>query len=593
MNSLEQNEMNYAVDESLKEENDWRPTGEDETKDVEKPVEDNVVCAVFVLITAVVLDALCALPGAILDDVPASLRTTSLALVVLLSSPSVSKSRHFLLEQRVVIGILVAMAAFVGMNRAEESARNADGLFSLIGVLSAIVACATNGTAIRNASKEHKMEVREHLAALYGAVLWYVGVRTVRHSLALPSEVLEFSVTHGDVDARGYGIVNDLSVVGLSFSGSVVAAFGAIVLLNHELVLHVGSSALSTVAGMLSCFAFLGAFMAQISSYAVMENLPALFGSFACDGSYEECQAAYRARRFFSASTSTSCVWAAVVSMSVFSFSHQRRIVTRREHFLFYPNLYSVPYATVALLTLSSLAVVVLFSDPQKNMDWADVELALLLASVPLALFNFPILACIVHILAQLGYVITRFTIYGYYSMDYFTHHSILATIVITAIVILLSSVSYFLYTFEDQRLYWHTLEQVTGALMVSLLSIQLFLTIGTAGMTSGYTGIYYESGKPSWRVSGYEFSVQHSVSFFFTAALFAVRYEYHLLSTAWIRVAWFVPTFLVGMAWVVSITVLNPTDSPYEAYVDIGSFIIGMSAASVSWTGVGLFLNT
>jgi hypothetical protein len=560
---------------------------------VEKPVEDNVVCGLFVLITAFVLDALCALPGAVLDDVPASLRTTSLSLIVLLGAPAVSKSREFLLEQRAVLGVLTAVAAFMGMNQAEPSARNADGLFSLVGVLSVIVACATNGTAVQHSTKQQRMEMREHLVALFGAMLWYIGTRIVRHALALPNEILGFLVAHGDLEMRGYGVVNDLSVLGMSFSGAIIAAFGAIVLLNHDLVLHVGSGALSSVAGILACFVFLGAFTAQISAFTLMERLPALFGSFACDGSYEECQAAYRARRLFTASTSTSSIWAAAVSMAVFSFSHQRRVASRKEHFLFYPDVYSPPYAGVIFITLACLAIVGSFVDENASMDWADIELGMLLLSVPLALFNMPILACAVHFAAQLIYVVTRFTLYGYYAMNYFTHQSILATLVITGVVTLLSLVSYFLYSFENQRLYWQGLEQANGMFMVALLSIQMFLTIGTAGMTSGYTGIFYESGKPSWRVSGYEFSIQHSVSFFFAAALFAVRYEYHLLSRAWMRAAWFIPTTLVGTSWMLCITLLDESGSPYEAYLDIGSFIIGMTAAAVSWVGVGLFLNT
>ena len=575
-------------------ENDGSKDGDvDDTQPDEEPViEDNVICGLFVLITSLVLDALCALPGEVLEDVPASLRTTSLTLVVLLSAPSVSKSRVFLLEQRAILGVLVASAAFVGLNRAEPSARNADALFTLVGVLSTIVACATNGAAIRNASRERRMEVREHLVALFGALLWYTGTRIVRHSLALPNEILGFSVSHEDSKTRGYGVVNEMSVIGLSFSGAVVAAFGAIVLLNHDLVLNFGSSALSNVAGLLSCFSFLGAFTAQISAFTLMENLPALFGEFACDGSYTDCQAAYRARRLFTASTSTSSAWAATIAIASFSFSHKRRTRTRREHFLYYPDLYSPPYMAVIGASFAGLLIVTSFLDPNRSMEWADIELGLLIISVPLAIFNFPILACAVHLSAQLIYVITRFTIYGYYSMDYFTHHSILATAGITAVLILFSLVSYFLYSFEDQRLYWSSLEKLIGALMTALLSIQLFLTIGTAGMTSGYTGIYYESGKSSWRISGYEFSVQHSISFFFTAALFAVRFEHNLLSKAWRRAAWFLPTFAVGVSWLICVNLLSHDGSPYEQFLDLGSFLIGMSASVVSWFGVGLFLN-
>jgi hypothetical protein len=564
-----------------------------ETEDDVSVIENNTICSLFVLISAVVLDALCALPGAVLDDVPASLRTTSLTLVVMLSAPSISTSRTFLMEQRLVIAALLLTAASIGLNRAEASARNADALFSLIGTVSSIVACATNGTAVRNASMQKQKELREHITAFYGALLFYIGARVVRHSVALPSEILSFYVAHDDVETRGYGISNEMTVVGLGFTGTIVAAFGVVVLLNHDLVLHVGSAALSKVAGVLTCFGFLGALVAQLSAYSQMELLPALFGPNACDGPQDECAAAFRARRLFTASTSTSTAWAGVVSMATFSFCCSKRVRTRREHFLFWPDLYTHSYAAVLFASFASLLVIVSYVDVEADMVWADVELLLLVASIPLVIVNFPILGCLAHLSAQIIYIYTRFTLFGYYDTMYFTHWSILATLSLTTLVALMSSISYFLYAFEDQRLYWEGLEHAVAVCIVALVSIHSFLTVGTSGMAAGYTGVYYESGKNSWRMAGYEYCTQHNVSLFFAAALYAVRYEHHALPAAWLKAAWFLPVFVVGSFWITSIAILSDEGSPYEQFVDYGSFVIGMSASAVSWLGLGLFLNS
>lgn len=561
--------------------------------EVETVIESNTLCSLFVLVSAVVLDALCALPGAVLDDVPASLRTTSLTLVVLLGAPSVSKSRFFLMEQRLLLAAMLSTAACVGLNRAEPAARNADALFSLVGALACVAACTTNGATVKNGSTAAKRgELREHLTAFYGAFCFYLGVRVVRHAIALPSEVLSFSVSHVDVDTRGYAVANELTVVGLSFSGAVVAAFGVVALLNHDLVLHMGSRALSNVAGMLACFAFLGALAAQLSAYSQLDRLPALFGPNACDGPYSECEAAFRARRLFSSSTSTSTAWACVASLATFSFCCSKRARTRKDHFLFWPDLYSPPYVAMLFASAASLVVVASFVDSDANMHWADVELLLLVCSIPIVLLNFPILGCACHLAAQTVYVATRFSQFGHYDLRFFTHWSILATALFTVLIILGSSTSYFLYVFEDQRLYWEGLERATAVCIVALLSVQAFLTIGTSGMSSGYTGIFYENAKSSWRTAGYEFCVQHNISLFFAAALFAVRYEHHALSRYALRAAWFSPPIVVGVAWIARVAFLTDDGSPYGAFVDFASFLIGVSAATVSWLGVGIFVN-
>jgi hypothetical protein len=354
-----------------------------------------------------------------------------------------------------------------------------------------------------------------------------------------------------------------------------------------------GSSALSNVAGILACFGFLGALVAQLSAYSQMELLPALFGPSACDGSYYECVAAFRARRLYASSTSTSSAWAGVVSLAAFSFCCSKRARTRRDHFLFWPNLYSPPYVAMLLVSFVSLLVVASFVDANVDMHWADIELILLVASIPLMLVNFPILACCTHASAQTIYVLMRFDLFGYYDTQYFTHWSILATLSLTALVVLMSSISYFLYAFEDQRLYWEGLEHAIAVCIVALVSIQSFLTLGTSGMSAGYTGIYYDSQKSSWRTAGYEFVVQHNISLFFAAALYSVRYEHHALPTHWLRASWFLSPFVVGCAWIICIAILSDAGSPYDAYVDYGSFLIGMSAAVVSWFGVGYYLNS
>lgn len=557
--------------------------------------EYNVVCCMFCTVCGPVLDALCALPGTTLDDVPGSLRTSCLVLTVLLGSPSMRPDMSYVLEQRVVLAILLGICGFLGLNQADIAARNSDAVFSLIGTLACIVASRTNGAMKqKDDDKNDKSSIsRENLSSFCGAIFFYLGTRTLRHSFALPYEIINFKISKDDITTRGYGVVDDMVVLGNAFTGSVSIGFGVIVLLNHDLVLSVGSSGLSCIASILACFAFLGSFLAQMASFCAMERLPALFSSVACDGDATECAAAYRARRLFISSNSTSVGWVCAISMAVYSFSSHRQLKTRRSHYNRLFNIYDFEYMSVFFVCLLACSIVLVFSPGQSSSNGADIELVLLLSSIPLCVSGHTFVACIAHSIGQGMYVYTRFYSHDGYDFTFFTHHCLLATLILTILVAFLSLFSHVLYIVSPQRLFSDPVEKMNGALLTSLLSIQVFLTLATMGMSSGYSGIKYEDDKGSWRVSGMEFTVQHCVSLFFVGALWATRFEQNALTPAWRRLVWFLVPLVLGILWIICISTVTDEGSPYQQYVDEVSFVVGVSSAAISWTGVGIFLHT
>ena len=567
---------------------------EDEDEIKVQAIESNVLCCLFCTVCGPVLDALCALPGVALDDVPASLRTSCLILTVLLGSPSMRTDLKYVLEQRVFIAIILGACAFVGLNQANVAARNADAILALVGTLSCVVAARTNGvmdqTDGSKADGSKSSVSRENMSSFCGAMFFYLGIRVLRHSFALPNEILNFKVSQEDITTRGYGVVNDMVVLGNAFTGSVSIGFGCIVLLNHDLVLNVGSNGLSCIASILSCFAFIGVFLAQTASFISMEKLPALFSSIACDGDVTECTAAYRARRLFVSSNSTSVGWVCAISMAVYSFSSKRKLKTRREHYNRLINIYDFEYIAVVFVCLLAISTVLIFSSGQSN-GTPELELIFLLSSIPLCVLGQTFMACVAHSFGQGLYVYTRFDLHNGYDLTYFTHHCLLATLILTILVALLSLFSHILYIVSPKRFFSEPVEKVNGALLTALLSIQVFLTLATMGMSSGYSGIKYEDDKGSWRVSGMEFAVQHCVSLFFVGALWATRFEHNSLTPAWRRLIWFLVPLWLGVFWILAM-VTNSDQSPYQAYVDEVSFVVGVSAAAVSWTGCGVFLN-
>lgn len=566
---------------------------EDPTLKEAPSTEGNVLCCMFACIAGPVLDALCALPGAVLDDVPASLRTSCLVLTALLGAPSIRSDCVYVLEQRVFFAVLLGSCAFIGLNQAESSARNADAVLAFVGTLATVLASSFNGVMQQqDTNSRTRRKSKEHLSALCGALLFYIGMRVLRHSFALASEVTTFKVSHDDITTRGYAVAVDMVTTGNAFAGSCTVGFACILLLNHDLVFHVGSVALSNIAGVMACFVFVGAFAAQIGSFAAMERLPALFSSTACDGDQNECAAAYRARRLFTSSNSTSTAWICAIALTFFGFSHPKRFRLRREHFEYVPELYSMISLSVIGTAAICCVVVLLLVDPSQSMNWSDIELLLLLVSVPICVLGWPSVACAAHASGQIIYISTRATLHGSYDFSYFTHHALLATVALTVVCAILSLFSYGLYSFDRRRLYSEPVEIVNAICLTALVSVQTFLTLATLGMSAGYTGVYYVDGKGSWRISGYEFTVQHCVSFFFAASLYGTRYEHASLPLTWSRASWFaLPPFL-GLAWILCISADASDGSPYHQYVDSTSFIIGVSVALASWIGIGVSLR-
>ena len=563
-------------------------------------VEFNVMCAASVLVTAVTLDALCALPASLAhENVPSSLRTSSLVLTMLLASPVIASShkdhknttpppsRAF--EQRALLALLLATVVFFSGNKCSVGGRNADGICTLLGTVAILLATITNGATAGDGhlTAVQKGVAKEHGSAVVGALLVYCGIRTIRHALLLPSEALAFRMEENDFKTAGVAYASHVVSTANAFSGALIAGFGGLVLANHDLVYVVGSSGLSRTAAAISALLFSSVLIAQLDVFATFELLPALFGDGACNGAKDVCGVAFRARRHFVALHSSSLPFACTVAIAAYSFCTEKKQRSRAEA----NTKYNEPFSLEGFSLISSTVVclfAILYYVDILNPSLADAELVLLLVSIPLALLNTPVFACILHGAGQGLYFYDRLSKQTF-SLLYYTNLSMILTLALIGLIILTTAISFALYSIPE-RLYSIPVEKLTSFFLTSLLSIQVFLTLCTQGMASGATGAAYE-GVSSWRNSGVEFSVQHSTSVFFAGALYATRFEHESLGRAWRAAAWFIPPFIVGIAWLIMMQI-ESSDVVYGHWVDMGSFVIGCSAAGISWLGLGVFLH-
>ena len=553
--------------------------------------ETNAVGASFVAVAAVALDALSALPPTVVKDVPSALRCTSMVLIACLGAPIVvpqlaagTDSADFDLTwtQRGLALVALILAAALGEHASSDYVRVADGIFVLVSGWATVFLFV------------YKSKKPVPGAPLFGALLTYIGTRAIRAGLVHSSEVRLFSVTGDNFETIGYGLADTTVAVAIAFAGTALACTGVIILLNTTLITHVGSHAISPTVAMNAGAAFAAVFVAQLAIYSRLEDLPALFGISACSGSKGACAAAYRARRFYIANSSPASLWAGVVAATIFSLPKQRRCPTRRNFFM--DSRLSTASGSVAAM-VSAVAVVAAFAFASADMMVVQLEIVLLYAAIPVAWFISTPVACALSIAGNLLYMGERVDGPVGYDFDYFTHWCLLATLVLTALLCITTGISRVLYLFKPP-LTSPVVETITGIALSAALSIQFALTLATLGLIVGFDGSYVTS-EESWRKSGFEFTVQHSLSFFFLAAVFGSRYELGdpliaigtpaiPVPTSYRRWAWFSTPILLGIGWAIRLLAVG-VGSPYDGFTGLAALGVAWVAAFVPWVVVGL----
>tara|TARA_B110000977_G_scaffold64225_1_gene87372 strand:+ start:2643 stop:4385 length:1743 start_codon:yes stop_codon:yes gene_type:complete len=551
--------------------------------------EGNVVSACTVFSAAVVLDALNALPSTVVVDVPTSMRTTALVLIALVAAPPVDA--ELLFEQRGVACVCLFATAFVGLHQGGVNARIADALYSLLCGWAVILIFGIAGPKRGERGHDAKGK-RENVLALSAGFLGYAGARIVRAALYHAGEVTSFSATHDDITTRGYAMADDLVASALAFGGALCVCAAVVILLNHDEIYEHGCAPIASVIAQLSILIFVSAFVVQVACYARMGELEALFGESACTGDADVCDSSYRARRLYTANSSPAALWACAVGLTILAFPHDRRCKTRRDYFL-HPEeaearLASIGSGRVAL-TASLVAVVVVWT--YTDALWPSLELLLLFFSIPCAWYSSAWVACTLHAVGMLVYTVGRIGSPLGFDLTYLTHWFVLATLLITLALAASTFVSWLLYaSCISTGRYIQWLENATALLIVALVSLQLFLVIASLAVISGYDGGVV--GVASWRSASLRWVTQHSLGFFFAAALVGGRFECQnerikrwLLQTVWFSV----PICLTGF-WLAT---LFSTRSfvPYGTTGDASSIVIATLAALLPWGLTGVVL--
>jgi hypothetical protein len=562
--------------------------------------EGNIVSAGAVFSASIVLDALTALPTTVVVDVPTSMRTSALVLAALVAAPPVEAD--FLFEQRGLACVLLIAIAFVGLHNGGVNARIADSLYALICGWAVLLIFGVAGPKPGDRGHDAKGK-RENVIALAAAFLGYSGARIVRSGLYHAGEVTSFSASYEDIEARGYAMADDLVASALVFGGTLCICAAGIVLLNHDAIYERGCEPVASVIAQLSVLIFSAAFVVQVACYSRLDELEALFGDSACVGDIDVCANSFRARRLYTANSSPAALWACAVGLTIFAFPYDRRCRTRRDYFVrgdgdggdcddgskhFEEREGAAGSGNVAIAA-AVVAVVVVYG--YADSLWPALELLLLFFSIPVAWYSSTWIACVLHAAGMLIYTVGRLGSPLGFDLTFMTHWFVATTLLITLVLAVTTFISWLLYSSccsTGRYIVW--LENATALLIVALVSIQLFLTISSLAIISGYDGSMMET--TSWRSASLQWVTQHSLGFFFSAALVGGRFEVHneRIERWVLRLVWFAVPILLGACWAFTLFA-KASFVPYGTTGDEASIVIATLAAMLPWVLSGIVM--
>ena len=215
--------------------------------------------------------------------------------------------------------------------------------------------------------------------------------------------------------------------------------------------------------------------------------------------------------------------------------------------------------------------------------------------SVVLASFGNSFTSCVLHCVGIVLYSSSRLGSPLGFSFLYLTHWFIVATLMIVLVLTCTTGISLFLYkSVCFQEKYAMNIEVVTALAITGLVSTQLLLTVASLGLGASYGGESLDVGEGrSWRGAALQSLTQHSVSFFFAAALASNRFECSnsFISVRLIRSCWFVPPVLLALCWGTTL-LLDGSSIPYAAVSDPVVLTLTWVVTLVPWVATGLFIS-
>ena len=259
---------------------------------------------------ALVVDALLAGAPSEFVDAPASLRGTSITLVILVASPVLvnPNTLYVGIWQKEVFGGLLLVVAMGGMHVGAQWTRFFDALLIAVLATGAIGLFSSSGIDVTSkklvAAPDMTALVRKSAIAIASAVLLYAGLRILRVALVAPHRAAHLrlavvgyanTTTIAPTTVRGYGVESDSASLLVAFGGAI--AIGTAIALfarEHEFG-GFGVESLRTQLSAAAAYTGLAGFATLLTVGDQMAEMTIVFHKNACFG--DGCDVAAETRR--------------------------------------------------------------------------------------------------------------------------------------------------------------------------------------------------------------------------------------------------------------------------------------------------------
>lgn len=337
-------------------------------------VEPHVLAATLTLVTAAVCDALTLIdppPGG--SHAPCSMRISSTVALLALAAPRIAyierkgrdrmdlfcgrwrfRSRvadlttaaeppaaprvvgFALSDQRVFLALPLCFFALAGLHYGTETTRRGDAVYTVLVLLAAVHVCASGGIenqSVRPDNITTSPHRRQTVSGLCAALLVYVGLRGVRSAYVAADEVQDHAVQYSVEGGRTYTLPGHAQislgrVVPLAFGHGTLVCTGLLIATSGHTHLT-GSSIVAYEVGMAGAASAVAAFWATLAYSETIDEVPSLYGPYACSVKQEICVQAFEARRFDVVNASVASLWLAALGAMLYAVAIERRILGR------------------------------------------------------------------------------------------------------------------------------------------------------------------------------------------------------------------------------------------------------------------------
>ena len=515
------------------------------------------LAACFVVGFAVIVDIFCSLPTQTHNnnhDIPASLRTSSITATIFLASAPILE--NYVLEQRILLLLVLAVCALSGDQVATTTAATSDAIFAAVATVAAITSFVSGGAGGdgRPGTKYKLGKFDLNLVSLTAALLVYWSMRQLRTAFFGNEHALAFETNL----AKSFAIVDEISVVSKAFCACVGGGAGVLLLANHDLL--ESGNCLAPFSGGLNALGFsllLGATVQQNAvEHAATSYLGVLFGDDAC-GAAVGCEDANRARRFYACFTQSSSAFVAALAILLLAHQGQKRPESRSAYHAAGVGV-GVTTLHKLLLLCMGLFVVVFVYPVEFSLPAIVLVLSIAIAS------DFPLLALLLH---TLGVGLTAFDV----DSSYFSHWVLVTTLGMLCLLSLGTLVSDVLYS--TQLLFIPWVESLCAILGHGVLGMQAVLFLGSVVLPAAANGVKFETPVL--------FTERH-----FLTALFAIEFvnaRFETVANWLLVVAFFLPVFGMFAIWVSSVS-----NDIYGNTLDTGLLSVGAVGVVVCWACLG-----